>query len=99
MAETVSKVMNLLPEYQEKFLKDLLANIYQDRRRVGHDHWDRGPKSFVGSLSNQMEDGTTWTNEGRWIGRQSSSFERSGHLHDASQRWLSDQYGDACLCG
>ena len=29
MAETVSKVMNLLPEYQEKFLKDLLANIYQ----------------------------------------------------------------------
>jgi len=29
MVETVSKVMNLLPEYQEKFLKDLLANIYQ----------------------------------------------------------------------
>ena len=29
MAETVSKVMNLLPDYQEKFLKDLLANIYQ----------------------------------------------------------------------
>ena len=29
MAETVSKVMNLLPEYQEEFLKDLLANIYQ----------------------------------------------------------------------
>ncbi len=29
MAETVSKVMNLLPEYQENFLKDLLANIYQ----------------------------------------------------------------------
>jgi len=29
MAETVSKVMNLLPEYQEKFLKDLLANVYQ----------------------------------------------------------------------
>ncbi len=29
MAETVSKVMNLLPEYQEDFLKDLLANIYQ----------------------------------------------------------------------
>ena len=29
MAETVSKVMNLLPEYQENFLKDLLAKIYQ----------------------------------------------------------------------
>lgn len=27
--ETIQKQMNLLPEYQEKFLKDLLANIYQ----------------------------------------------------------------------
>jgi hypothetical protein len=35
MAETVSKVMNLLPEYQEKFLKDLLANIYQTDEESG----------------------------------------------------------------
>ena len=35
MAETVSKVMNLLPEYQENFLKDLLANIYQTDEETG----------------------------------------------------------------
>ncbi len=35
MAETVSKVMNLLPEYQENFLKDLLANIYQVDEETG----------------------------------------------------------------
>jgi len=35
MAETVSKVMNLLPEYQENFLKDLLANIYQTDEESG----------------------------------------------------------------
>ena len=27
--ETIQKQMTLLPEYQEKYLKDLLANIYQ----------------------------------------------------------------------
>jgi hypothetical protein len=27
--ETIQKQMSLLPEYQEKYLKDLLANIYQ----------------------------------------------------------------------
>ena len=39
------KVMNLLPEYQEKFLKDLLANIYQvdeeisaELRQIGRAH-------------------------------------------------------------
>ena len=31
----VQKVMNLLPEYQEKFLKDLLANIYQVDEETG----------------------------------------------------------------
>ena len=35
MVETVSKVMNLLPEYQEDFLKDLLANIYQTDEESG----------------------------------------------------------------
>lgn len=35
MVETVSKVMNLLPEYQENFLKDLLANIYQTDEESG----------------------------------------------------------------
>ncbi len=29
MVDNVSKSMTLLPEYQEKFLKDLLANVYQ----------------------------------------------------------------------
>lgn len=35
MAETVSKVMNLLPEHQEKYLKDLLANIFQYDEETG----------------------------------------------------------------
>ena len=37
--EIISKQMTLLPAYQEDFLKDLLANIYQvdeDPRSNGH---------------------------------------------------------------
>ena len=33
--EYTTKSMNLLPEYQEKFLKDLLANIYQTDEETG----------------------------------------------------------------
>jgi hypothetical protein len=33
--EIISKQMQLLPEYQEKFLKDLLANIYQTDEETG----------------------------------------------------------------
>lgn len=33
--EYITKSMNLLPEYQEKFLKDLLANIYQTDEETG----------------------------------------------------------------
>lgn len=33
--EYITKSMNLLPEYQEKFLKDLLANIYQTDEDTG----------------------------------------------------------------
>jgi hypothetical protein len=35
MVDNVSKSMTLLPEYQEKFLKDLLANIYQVDEETG----------------------------------------------------------------
>lgn len=35
MAETVSKSMQLLPEYQEKYLKDLLANVFQTNEDTG----------------------------------------------------------------
>jgi len=35
MAETVSKQMTLLPEYQEKYLKDLLANVFQVDEETG----------------------------------------------------------------
>ena len=33
--EYITKSMNLLPEYQEKYLKDLLANIYQTDEATG----------------------------------------------------------------
>jgi len=33
--EYITKSMNLLPEYQEKYLKDLLANIYQTDETTG----------------------------------------------------------------
>jgi len=33
--EVIQKQMSLLPEYQEKFLKDLLANIYQTDEETG----------------------------------------------------------------
>ena len=33
--EYITKNMNLLPEYQEKYLKDLLANIYQTNEETG----------------------------------------------------------------
>ena len=45
--EIIQKQMTLLPEYQEKFLKDLLANIYQTDEETGRDHRDRGPFSVV----------------------------------------------------
>jgi len=35
VTETIQKQMSLLPEYQEKFLKDLLANIYQTDEETG----------------------------------------------------------------
>ena len=35
VTETIQKQMSLLPEYQEKFLKDLLANIYQTDQETG----------------------------------------------------------------
>lgn len=35
MADEVAKSMTLLPEYQEKFLKDLLANVYQVDEKTG----------------------------------------------------------------
>jgi len=35
MADEVAKSMTLLPEYQEKFLKDLLANVYQVDEATG----------------------------------------------------------------
>jgi hypothetical protein len=35
MSEEIAKSMTLLPEYQEKFLKDLLANVYQVDEKTG----------------------------------------------------------------
>ena len=35
VTESITKQMSLLPEYQEKFLKDLLANIYQTDEETG----------------------------------------------------------------
>lgn len=35
MAETIAKSMTLLPDYQERFLKDLLANVYQVDEETG----------------------------------------------------------------
>lgn len=35
MADEVAKSMTLLPEYQERFLKDLLANVYQVDEKTG----------------------------------------------------------------
>ena len=35
MVDTVQKQMTLLPEYQEKYLKDLLANVFQANEETG----------------------------------------------------------------
>ena len=58
----VQKVMNLLPEYQEKFLKDLLANIYQVDEKTGTITGIAAESPLYGKPAYQAEGGGTTLN-------------------------------------
>ncbi len=82
--EIISKQMTLLPEYQEKFLKDLLANIYQVDEDTGEVTGIASKSPLFGdpildASGNQMFDGADGT-----------------PTSDASQARV-DQYGNPVL--
>ena len=57
--EIIQKQMTLLPEYQEKFLKDLLANIYQTDEATGTITGIAAQSPLYGQPVYQMEGGGT----------------------------------------
>jgi len=59
VTETIQKQMSLLPEYQEKYLKDLLANIYQTDEETGTITGIAAQNPLYGQPIYQTEDGST----------------------------------------
>ena len=59
--EIIQKQMTLLPEYQEKFLKDLLANIYQTDEETGEITGIAARSPLFGQPVYQAEGGGTTT--------------------------------------
>jgi len=57
--EIIQKQMTLLPDYQEKFLKDLLANIYQTDEETGTITGIAAQSPLYGQPVYQMEGGGT----------------------------------------
>lgn len=63
MAETISKQMTLLPEYQERYLKDLLANVFQVDEESGTISGIASESPLYGKPVYQKADGSTTLNE------------------------------------
>ena len=63
MAETISKQMTLLPEYQEKYLKDLLANVFSVDEETGVISGEASQSPLYGKPVYQKADGSTTLDE------------------------------------
>jgi len=63
MAETISKQMTLLPEYQERYLKDLLANVFQVDEESGTISGIASESPLYGKPVYQKADGSTTLDE------------------------------------
>ena len=63
MAETISKQMTLLPEYQERYLKDLLANVFQVDEESGTISGIASQSPLYGKPVYQKADGSTTLDE------------------------------------
>ena len=63
MAETISKQMTLLPEYQERYLKDLLANVFQVDEESGTISGIATESPLYGKPVYQKADGSTTLDE------------------------------------
>ena len=96
--EIIQKQMSLLPDYQEKFLKDLLANIYQTDEEAGTITGIAAQSPLYGQPVYQMEDGSTTLDptqaavdpDGNPV--QFYETESGEFTTDASQAMV-DQYG------
>ena len=96
--EIIQKQMSLLPDYQEKFLKDLLANIYQTDEESGTITGIAAQSPLYGQPVYQMEDGSTTLDptqaamdpDGNPV--QFYETESGEFTTDASQAMV-DQYG------
>lgn len=63
MGETVTKQMTLLPEYQEKYLKDLLANVFSVDEETGVISGEASESPLYGKPVYQKADGSTTLDE------------------------------------
>lgn len=63
MVETISKQMTLLPEYQERYLKDLLANVFQVDEESGTISGIASQSPLYGKPVYQKADGSTTLDE------------------------------------
>jgi hypothetical protein len=96
--EVIQKQMSLLPEYQEKYLKDLLANVYQTDEETGTITGFAAQSPLFGKEIYQTEDGSTTLDPTQAMmdpdGNPIQFYETEGgeYTTDASQAML-DQYG------
>ena len=96
--EVIQKQMSLLPEYQEKFLKDLLANIYQTDEETGTITGIAAQNPLYGQPIYQTEDGSTTQDPTQAMmdpdGNPIQFYETEGgeYTTDASLAMM-DQYG------
>jgi hypothetical protein len=98
--EIIQKQMTLLPEYQEEFLKNLLANIYQVDEETGTITGIAAQSPLYGQPVYQMEGGGTTLDPTQAAvdaeGNKVQFYETSdgGFTTDPSLA-LTDQYGEA----
>jgi len=96
--EVIQKQMSLLPEYQEKFLKDLLANIYQTDEETGTITGIAAKNPLYGQPIYQTEDGSTTQDPTQAMmdpdGNPIQFYETEGgeYTTDPTQAMM-DQYG------
>ena len=96
--EVIQKQMSLLPEYQEKYLKDLLANIYQTDEETGTITGIAAKNPLYGQPIYQTEDGSTTQDATQAMmdpdGNPVQFYEtESGEYTTDSSMAMMDQYG------
>ena len=96
--EVIQKQMSLLPEYQEKYLKDLLANIYQTDEETGTITGIAAKNPLYGQPIYQTEDGSTTQDATQAMmdpdGNPVQFYEtESGEYTTDASMAMMDQYG------